>query len=301
MPIAYHLCCITKNGTNPAYQGARIGAHRIAERAGSTITHSFPQSPDNAEEQAALLEQALAERPDAILLAPAHPTALDATIRKVEAAGIPLVYFVSQSDAVKALTFVSSNNYSLALEIANYLIRSLDGAGDLVVMEGSPHSATSQPRTQGFLDAAAAHPQVRIVAQKSGYYQRSDAYTAMTEVLQGHSKIDGILSANDYMGMGIIDALRDARRSAALVGVNAMPDAIAAIKAGTMRATAAYDAMKMACIATEATLRMLSGQPVPELIELPVDIVDAGNCALWDLPYEERPLPVWEETVSKAR
>lgn len=82
-----------------------------------------------------------------------------------------------------------------------------------------------------------------------------------------------------------------------VVGVNAMPEAIAAIKAGWMRATAAYDAMTMACIATEAAVRVISGEPVPAQIELPVDIVDADNCNAWDRPFEERPLPDWDSVI----
>ena len=119
----------------------------------------------------------------------------------------------------------------------------------------------------------------------------------MAGVLAGGTAIDGILAANDFMALGVLDALAAAGATAHVIGVNATPDAIREIKAGRLLASAAVDAQKMACLAVEAVLRLIDGQPVPRRIDLPVEIVDALNYGPWDLPYDERPLPVWAEIV----
>jgi ribose transport system substrate-binding protein len=84
-----------------------------------------------------------------------------------------------------------------------------------------------------------------------------------------------------------------------VVGVNALPAAITAIKCGKLLATVDFDALKIACIAAEAAIRHLRGQPVPNEIELPVQIVDAANCQPWDRPLEERECPRWEDVVKE--
>ena len=66
---AYRLAVFSKNWSNPAYAGARLGADRLAHRLGCRLTHFVPTRPDDVAEQRALLQTALAERPDAILLA----------------------------------------------------------------------------------------------------------------------------------------------------------------------------------------------------------------------------------------
>jgi ribose transport system substrate-binding protein len=297
MQRGFRISVITKNGTNPAYDGARIGAVRVANRLGGNVLNSYPQVPDDVSQQRALIEAALAERADAVVLAPVHPTALDATLSRVVEAGIPLVYMVSSSPAVPARSFVTADNRALALAVAQRLIAHLDGHGNLVLMEGHPDSPTSAPRTEGFLAAATEHTGIRIVAQARGHYQRNAAREAMAGILRREPKIEGIVAANDYMALGVLEALDAVGRSATLVGVNAMPDAIRAIRAGRLLATAAYDAMQMACMATEAAVRLLSGLPVPEVIVLPAEIVDAANCETWDLPYEQRPLPDWDAVL----
>lgn len=293
----FRIATITKNRTNPAYTGARIGAARVAAKFGGAVESHVPDIPDDVDQQRALIEAAIDSEPDAFVIVPAHETALSPTIRGIGEKGLPLAFAVVEAEGVERDCFVNSNDYDLAFAIADHLIGALGDAGDLVIVEGHPASPTSEPRTRGFRDAMAAHSGLRIVEQVRGDYQYDVAQAAMTQVLARNANIDGVLVANDYMALGVLDAMDKAGRAAKVVGVNAMPDAIQAVKDGRLLATSAFDAMKMACVATEAVIRVLRGKRVPRRIELPVEIVDRTNCAAWDLPYEERPLPVWEDIV----
>jgi len=294
----YRLAAFTKNKTNPAYTGARLGADRMAARHGCTLTHHVPDKPDDVDEQRALIEAVLAERPDAILIAPAHATALNDTLRRVLAAGIPLLCFVSRPDDIACTAYVGSDDRALARGIAGHLFASLPKGGDVAVLEGHPNAITTAPRTAGFRDAAEARPGIHIKHTRIGYFQRAEGRTAMAELLATDPRIDGVLAANDAMALGALDAMRESGRKIPLVGVNATPEGVQAIKAGDMLGTAAFDAMKMTCLSVEAAVRVLSGQRVPGEIMLPVEIVDRRNCAAWDRPYSDRPLPEWGAYVT---
>jgi len=111
------------------------------------------------------------------------------------------------------------------------------------------------------------------------------------------ARIDGVLAANDAMALGALDAMREAGRPLSIVGINATPEGVAAIKAGELLASAAFDAMKLACLGVQAALRALGGERVPAEILLPVEVVDHSNCGVWDLPYTERSLPDWAKRV----
>jgi ribose transport system substrate-binding protein len=100
------------------------------------------------------------------------------------------------------------------------------------------------------------------------------------------------------MSLGAIDALREAGRSIPLIGVNALPEAVAELKSGRLLATVDFDAMKLSCVATEAAIRHVRGQTVPPDIELPVSIVDAANCGPWERPLEDRECPRWDEIIA---
>jgi len=291
------IAVFTKNRTNPAYDAARIGAERTAARNGARVLHFVPAKPDDIEQQVALVEQAIAARPDAVVFVPVHLTALDDSVRKLNAAGIPIVNILNRLAAGRIVSFVGSDDYRLGRDIADYLFRHIGGKGDVMIMEGVPGAVTSRDRVRGFHDAAGEWPDIRIVATRVGDFQETTARKVMTDFLAEKIHIDGVLSANDVMSLGILAVLEAAGLSVPVIGVNALPEAIVSIKAGKLLATVDFDALKIACIATEAAVRHLRGETVPREIILPVQIVDRTNFQPWDRPLEQRECPRWNDVV----
>ncbi|MBL8359549.1 MAG: sugar ABC transporter substrate-binding protein [Rubrivivax sp.] len=292
------LAVFTKNRSNPAYAAARLGAERVAARLGAEVRHYVPETPDDPVQQGALVLQALQEHPDAFVFTPVHPTRVNTAIAAVRAAGVPIFGFVNRMDPGIAVSYVGSSDAHLARDIAARLAAHLGGRGRIVVVEGPAESVTSRERSAAFDDVLARHPGLEVVARCSGEYLREPARLAFDRVLAAQPRIDGVLAANDIMAIGVLDALAAAGRDAAVVGVNAIPEAIAAILAGRMLATADFNAMQMAALATECAIRHLRGERVPADIELPVAIVDRHNAEAWDRPYEQRPLATLDEVVA---
>lgn len=289
----FQVCCLTKNKSNPAYVGAQIAAGRLADRLGCTLEGFAPETPDDIDQQRDLLDRAIDSGPDAILIAPVHVTALDDSLRRAKDAGIRLVFFVAASEGVAADSFVTSDNHALAVAAARHLFDTLGGQGRIGIIEGSAQSPTSAPRTTGFLDAAARYPGITVDVTDTGHYQRPQGYEAMRRILAAGRHLNGLLVANDAMALGAIDALDEAGLSIPVVGMNAMPEAITAIRAGRMLATVSFDAPALVCTALMAALRLLQGEDVPAVVELPAEVIARHNCAAWHRPYEDRPLPDW--------
>jgi ribose transport system substrate-binding protein len=297
MPSEPLIAVFTKNRTNPAYAGARLGADRTAQRLGARTRHFVPESPDDIDQQIALVDEALQARPDAFVFTPVHETAVDGAIARIDAAGIALVNIINRMHRGNRIAFVGSDDRALAVAVAERLFAHLNGTGNVVVMQGTPGSITSRTRLEGFLEAAGRHPGIAIAEQCAGDYQQETARRVMQGLLARGTRIDGLLCANDVMALGAIEAMAAAGKTIPVVGVNALPEAITAIRRGMLLATVDFDATKMGCVATEAAIRHLRGERVPAEILLPVQVVDASNCAPWDRPIEQRECPRWEEVV----
>ena len=287
------IAVFTKNLSNPAYEAARLGADRAAELFGAQTLHFVPTQADDPQEQGELIDQAIALAPDALVLSPVHATKVDAAIARIHAAGIPITAFVNPIHAAPCVSYVGSDDFQLARAIARHLFDGFGGSARVLVVSGPFDSFTSLARLRGFEVAAGEYPDITLVGRIAGDYQRSTARERTERWLAQHvqaGSLDACLVANDIMALGVLDALHAAGRSAAVVGVNAIPEAVQAIAAGSLLATADFNAMQMAFLATECALLHLRGEAVPQRIELPVQIVDASNCRHWDLPYAMRPL-----------
>jgi len=293
------LAVFTKNRLNPAYAAARLGADRVAARLGARITHYVPEHPDHVGEQQALVEQAIAARPDACLFVATDAEAMIPYVQRLNAARIPVFSFVNRLLGGEWVSFAGADDRALAVRIANHLFAHLGGRGRVLVLAGTAGSVSGRDRLTGFHEAFAGAPGITRVADLAGEFLQDAARREMTRFLASGVAFDAVLAANDAMALGVIEAISAAKKSLCpIVGVNAVPTAIDAIKAGKMLATASFDAMKMACLAAEAAVRHLRGERVPREIILPVEIVDRANCAAWDQPFEQRELPDWDKVLS---
>jgi len=293
------LAVFTKNRLNPAYHGARIAAERVAARYGAHAVHYVPERPDDVDQQIALIEEALEAKPSAFVLVPVHLTAVDDAVRKVREAGIPVFNCINRLQHPEDyVTFVGADDVRMTARVAERLFAVLGGRGRIVILEGTQGTVTARDRLQGFRDALSRHPGIEVLDSLSGDFLQAPGEAAMAELLTRHPRIDGVLAANDAMALGAIAALQKAGRCCPVTGVNAVPDAVQALKSGNLLATADFDAFKIAALATEAALRHLRGEQVPKEILTPIEIVDQSNYARWDQPMEAREIPDWTAVLA---
>lgn len=296
MSQPFTLAVFTKNRVNPAYDAARLAADRVAADAGARTVHYVPATPDHVAEQKALVAEALAARPDAILFNPTDDVAMKDDVARISAAGIPVAVFINRMD-VPVLTFVGSDDVRVGETIARALFKGLSGAGTVVALEGTPGARTARDRNEGLKRALAESPGIELVGSRIGYLQEIPARKAMEELLQAHPRIDGVWTANDVMAFGALTALREAGRTATVVGINGLPAAIEHIERGTMLASVDFSAFNIAAIAARAVLRHLAGHEVPAEIMVPAELIDRSNCHRWKVPFAQRPIPNWADFV----
>jgi len=290
------LAVFTKNRVNPAYTAARLAVDRVAAEVGGRTIHYVPETPDDVGQQKALVREALAVRPDAVVLNPADDVKMQEDLARIADAGIPVALFINRMSG-PALTFVGSDDVAVGQRVATALFEGLGGKGRVVGLEGPPSAPTSRDRVRGLHETLARFPNIELLGLSVGYLQQEPAELAMAALLARHPAIDGVWTANDLMALGALDALGEAGRTAKVVGINGLPAAIEHIERGTMLASADFSAFKIAAIAARAVLRHLAGQPVPQEIMVPAELIDRSNCDRFKVPFAERACPAWDEIV----
>ncbi len=290
------IAVLTKNWVNPAYAAARLAVDRVAAEAGARTIHYAPQTPDDVAEQKALVTEALAARPAAVVLNPTDDVAMQEDLVRLAAAGIPVTLFINRMQG-PALTFVGSDDEAIGRRTATALFQALGGTGRVVGLEGPQAAPTSRARVRGLRETLGRFPGIELLDMAVGHLQQPPAKSAMAGLLDRHARIDGVWTANDLMAFGALDALDAAGRQAKVVGINGLPAAIEHIERGTMLASCDFSAFNIAAIAARSVLRHLRGEPVPREIMVPAELIDRGNCARWKVPFAERPCPTWEEIV----
>ena len=235
------------------------------------------------------------------MFVPVDETAVNDAILGFDAARIPLFNIITRTTAGRRVTFVGSDDRALARNIARYLFGKLSRRSTIIILEGTPASATSRERLLGFQDALAEHPGIKVRARCAATTSATSPATCFCAPgISGRASTRCCAPTTSWRSACWMRSMRNPGRGPLVVGVNAIPEAVAAIAAGRMLATADFNAMAMSEIATEAAVRHLRGEAIPAEIMLPVQVVDAGNCAAWNAPFAARPSPVWDDVVRRG-
>jgi ribose transport system substrate-binding protein len=293
MPRPFTLAVFTKNRVNPAYAAARLAADRVAAEAGARTLHFVPQTPDDVGQQKALVGEALAAAPDAVVFVPVDDRQMVPDLARFADAGIPVVTCINRIEG-KVVSFVGSDDIAVGYTAAKALFAALEGRGRIVAIEGTPAAPTSRDRTVGLHKALAETPTIEFVGSGVGYFQQAPARAEMARLLAEHGDIDGVWTSNDVMAFGVLETLAAAGRTAKVVGVNGLPGAIDHIERGTMEASVDFSAFNIAGIAAHAALRHLRGEAIPPFIMVPATLIDRTNYQRWKVPFAMRDTPSWQ-------
>jgi ribose transport system substrate-binding protein len=296
---AQTIALFTKNNTNPFSQAIRVGSNAAAMTLGVKVVHYVPTTPDNVAEQSKLVEDAIRNTPDAIVFDPVDNDKLVSAIEKINAANIPVVEVTDRSTGGKFVSRVLPDDYQIALAVARRLIKEMSGKGGVVILEGIAGNVTNTERLRGFSDAIKEAAGVKLLASKTGNYQRKPAQDVMEGWIKTYPQIDGVLAANDSMAAAVAETLEKRGRKALIVGINGSKEAIELIKSGRMLASGEFNGFVLGCLSTEIAARNLKKQTVPQELVLKPAIYDKANFEKYEQRVEMKKCPTLEEVAAE--
>ena len=250
----------------------------------------------DADSQAQQIQQAIAEKPDALVVLPQDGAALTPVAREAERAGIPVVNvdrLFTTPDAATAT--ILGDNYQIGVLAADYIADELECQGNVVEIQGLAGISVTEDRTKGFADEIKTRcPDggIKVVAQQPGDFNPDTGLRVMENILQAQSDIDAVYTHDDDMAQGVVQAIRNAGREDEmfLTGVGGSQDAMEQIKAGGLyRATFLYNPNMAASAVTMARLIALGEgfselvpPEVPRQIVVPAAVVTQDNVAEYE-------------------
>lgn len=237
---------------------------------------------DDAYRQDNLIDAAIASNASAIVLDNAGADSSVAAVRRATNAGIACFLIDRAINATGiAKAQIIADNQQGSMIVAEEFARALGPSGaDYVELLGRESDTNAQIRTTGFHSVLGRYPKLVRVAVQAANWSQSEAFQKTETILQAHAGIQGIIAGNDTMALGALAAVKSAgRKGIVIVGFDGSPDAVAAIRAGEMRATALQPAVLIARRAVEEADRYLRtgvvGEPERQII--PCNLVTKDN------------------------
>ncbi|BBA41872.1 MULTISPECIES: sugar ABC transporter substrate-binding protein [Burkholderia] len=236
--------------------------------------------------QLSQVQNMIAQKVDAIIVNPVDTDATPKITKMVTAAKIPLIYVnrkpVDFDKLPAGVAVVASDEKQSGTLQARQVCKLLGGKGDLLVLMGELSNESARARTKDIEDVIATKDcsGMKIVDKREGKWSRTQGQDITMNWLSSGTKFDAIVSNNDEMAIGAINALKAARKltpKTVVAGIDATPDGLAAMKAGELKVSVYQNASGQGQQAVAAALKLAKKQPVDRYVNVPFELVTPEN------------------------
>lgn len=282
--------------------GAKVGfiATNFSSEAQATVANEFEKlanengwdlvllnSMGSIEKQSTQLENLVQMGVDAVVMAMSHPNEIRSSLDYALESGIPVITIDSgYVDGV--VCDITSDNFVMGAKISTYLMDSLSGNGNIVVVKFEKHYGTR--RRGKVLDVVLSeYPGINVLAEYSvaatARYMDDTRSAVETYALKYGDEIDGVWCAFDQLAYAAADVLTEyGINDVMVVGVDGNEETYRRIELGQMSATVAQPFDQMADKAVEIVKKILDGVDPKEAAGKDIIYVDAPLIDKTNLP-----------------
>lgn len=230
------------------------------------------------DKQASQLDTFIAQKVDAVIICPTDANALTPAVAAVAKAGIPIITCSADVSENVGQVWIGSENENGGEIEAKFMAEALGGKGNLAILRGPLGHFAEQGRFAGYERVLKQYPDIKVVYDQTANWFRDQAMSQVENLLTSGMAIDGILCQNDGMALGAMEAAKAAGKNDEIViaGIDAILDALDAVKSGDLDATCFQDAIGQGKGALDMAVRAARGEKI-QRTNIPFEIVTKAN------------------------
>lgn len=276
---------IVKDTTSFYWQIVLAGARKAGKDLGINVPELGAQAETDVNGQISILENAVAGKPAAIVIAPTEAKALgkpiDEAAKKVKVIGID-----SSADSTAFTSFLTTDNVQGGRVAADGLAQAIAAnnggkvEGDVALITSTPGAGSLEARAKGFKEELAAkYPKLKLVADKYADGQATTGLNIATDLITANPNLKGIFASNLIMAQGVGQAIAENKLGGkvALVGFDSDDKLISLLKQGDISALVVQDPYRMGYDGIKTALEASKGQSVPKDVDTGANLVTKAN------------------------
>lgn len=258
------------------------GAKKAGAELGYTVNVIGPNEESDAIGQMNMIEDAVANQVDAIVVAATEPKAVLPSIQKAKDAGIPIITIdakLQTDDDSLYQSFIGTGNYDASKLGGEYIASKLQPGDKIAIIRGLVGQPTHDERTNGFKDAVEAAGMTVVDVQPADS-DRGKAVNVAENILQNHPDLKCFYATNDEMALGAYKALEGLQKTDILtMGFDGSFGAMDSIADGKLTSSIAQMPIEEGYTGVKTAIDILEGKEVEKSITIDVKILDKDNVA----------------------
>ncbi|GGD28020.1 D-threitol-binding protein [Microbacterium faecale] len=214
--------------------------------------------------QADQVDQYINAAVDAIIVVPVQAETLEPQVSAAAAADIPLLDVNATLNNDEVAGSVQPDDVAAGAQEAEMMMEELGGEGNVVILQGPLGGSGEINRGAGIDQVLEEHPDVEVLAKDTANWSRDEAVNKMKNWISAFGDdIDGVISQNDDMGLGALQALREANMGdVPIVGIDGIEDGLRAVESGDFIGTSLQNGTVQLATGVAVAAKIVRGEDV---------------------------------------
>jgi ribose transport system substrate-binding protein len=272
------IAMVLKTLSSQYWKIVAAGAKEAAAKNNVDLILLGPPTEDAVEQQINMVQDALSQKPAALIFSPSQPATAVNVLMKAKEQHVPVLLVDTGMPAgfQDYVTFIGTDNIAAGKEGGKELVKLLKKGDKVVLLEGAPGNPTMTDRCTGAEEVLKTAGMV-IASRQPAYSDREKAYTAMQNILQSQPDVKAVFAGNDEEALGALRALQQGGKKVPVIGVDANADNLKAILAGDLHGSVAQGNYDMGRLGVEKALEAIHGKPVAKRIDSGATMMTKAN------------------------
>ncbi len=259
----------------------RQGVNMAAEEFDVELQVAGALTESDIDGQIAVLEQAIADKPQVIILAAADYNRIVPVAKRIVAAGIKLITVDSALKDGISSSFIATDNFAGGQKAGRLLMDSIDQnkRGSVAIINFVRGSAPAMERERGVRESLAGYSDIQILDTLYSDASEERAYEIAVELLRNEPALQGIAALNEPTAVGAARAIKEmqAVSRVKLIGFDNSMEEISYLEEEVLQATIVQKPFNMGYLAVKAAVELSAGGKVQPIIDTGSEVITKQN------------------------
>jgi ABC-type sugar transport system substrate-binding protein len=225
--------------------------------------------------QANAMDNLIALGVDVIGIDPEDSKAIGPSVKKANAAGIPVIMFIGDDlGGGKTVTLISSDEELGGYSIAKWAFQKIGGTGKVALVQGTKAHQAGMLRENGFRRAMKEFPGIDLAAYGEANWMDDKANTLAADMLTKDPDLKLIIALSDAMAKGVATAAKVAGATPVITGYNGDCETLSKVWTGQITATLYQGWRDIGGQVVRTGADVVAGKSVPPKIVMPTFVID---------------------------
>ncbi|MGI6085886.1 MAG: substrate-binding domain-containing protein [Acetivibrionales bacterium] len=276
------VALVLKMNTGYHWGTIKQGADTAAREFNVNLYFYAPLQEDDVKGQIDLVNQALDENVDALILAASDFKELVGVTEKAYDKKIPVIIIESLVDTDKIHSYIATDNLDAGRKAGNVLLDIAGTECNVAIMNFVKGTSNADDREKGLLQVIGEHPGIKVVAKEYCLSDINLASKLTKEIISKHDNLNAIVALNSISSEGVAQAIEELGLAGKvkIIAFDSTTREIDYLEEGIIQATVIQNPFSMGYLGVKYAVEMLNGNKIDEYFNIEAKVITKENMYL---------------------